>query len=184
MRIRSTTSLVVLLFGLPCCKGSSDRPPDATEGCATDENAEAFTDYLASGRVMSDAARAPRWLEPAPGSTLAAAMPATLRWQPSPTDAGRPNGTASCPDRCPTCRLSPEHLPPVSGNVFELRFSAGGAEVYRVMTSLQSFTPDAAVWATWAGQGLTVDLVGAALLRNEVAAGPFRTETLRFSVRN
>ena len=55
-------------------------------------------------------------------------------------------------------------------------------EVYRVVTTLQSFTARPAVWAGWAGKEITADLVGAALLRNEVASGPFRAEPLRFRV--
>lgn len=172
--------LVLLPALFACSKTPAGRPPDALEGCATDENSATFDDYAA--RVTLDAGRAPRWLEPSPGAALPAAAPAVLRWQPTPTDAGRPNGTASCPDRCPTCRLAPEHLPPVSGNAYDLHVLAGGVEVYRVVTTLQSFTAQASVWSDWAGRDLAVDIVGTALLRNEVAEGPFRTEALRFRV--
>lgn len=176
--IRRAALLLPLLLG--ACKGAAGREPDAYEGCGTDENAATFDDYGA--RTAADALQAPRLLEPAAAAALPAAAPATIRWQPSPADAGRPNGNASCPDICPTCRLQPEHLPPVSGNVYDLRIRADGVEVYRVVTTLQSFTARPAVWAGWAGKEITADLVGAALLRNEVASGPFRAEPLRFRV--
>ena len=175
------TICLALLFALPACSSPAGRPPDAFEGCATDENSATFDDYGA--RTTLDAQRAPRWLEPAPAAMLPAATVTALRWQPTPTDAGRPSGNASCPERCPTCRLQPEHLPPVSGNVYDLHVYAAGVEIYRVVTTLQSFTAEAGVWASWAGKDLSVDIVGTALLRNEVQGGPYRTEALRFSVK-
>jgi hypothetical protein len=175
--MRMNPLLAAPLLCLMACSGANTRDPDIYEGCSTDENRSLFDDYETTGRVKIEPAQAPQWSSPMDGASLPRSQPPTFAWQPTPGDAGRPSGTASCM-QCAACgtllSLEPQHLPPVSGNAYDLLFKADGVEVYRVVTTLQTFTPRAEVWSAWAGKLVTVDLVGAALLRNEIQRGPYR----------
>src|SRR5439155_24081445 len=115
----------------------------------------------------------------------------TFTWQPTPTVAGRANGTASCLDNCTLCggmhpcSLCGQHLPPTTGDEYDLQFTVDGAVAYRVLTTLQSFTPPEALWATWGGKTVSLNAVRILFEVNRVQEGPFQpTKPISFSVVN
>jgi hypothetical protein len=177
----SLLPLPLLLLAAAC--HSHDDGGALYEGCATDENRVTIDDYEGSGRIREDAGRGPLFTAPAPGAALPAAAPPTFAWQPSPADPGRASGNASCP-QCPDCSFSAQHLPAVSGYTFDLRIlkKAGGAPVYRVLTTKQRCTPPASLWQGLAGEELQVELIRVSLLRNDVVDGPYRAPRLTVRV--
>ena len=169
--------LPLLAIALAACGGSSSpappRPPDEYDsdtamGCATDENATDFDNRETSGQFTVDDAQAPRFTLPMAGDTLALAPVPTFAWQPTPSLPGRAHGDASC-EECPIC-----HLPPVSGDVYDLQFTVDGAVAWRIVYSAQQWTPKDVPWKAWAGK--TVSLVAYRMLlkANDVQQGPFR----------
>ena len=93
-----------------------------------------------------------------------------------------------CNQCCPqfnTGSLSTLHLPPISGDVYDLQFSVDGAEVWRVITTLQEWGPSDAVWAGWKGKTVSVRIWRMSVLTNDVKAGPFVAMTpFTFAVGN
>ena len=154
------------------------------EGCATDENWVTFDDYIRTDRLSTAPQTAPQWLEPAESAALDVASAPTFRFQPSATIEGSPNGDAVCPQFSPSSRsgISPQHLPAVSGTVFDVLFTLEDGPAYRVITTRQSVRLRPSLWKSWAGHRVTVTLNSARLLRNEVMAGPYRAPLLVFDI--
>jgi hypothetical protein len=65
------------------------------------------------------------------------------------------------------------HLPPISGNAYDLQFTVGGNVVWRVVTTLQEWGPTDATWAAWKGKTVSLKIWRMNLLRNDVKNGPF-----------
>lgn len=175
--------LCLLSSTLIGCSGSGGSAP-TFEGCASDENWRTFDDYIDTERVQNAAANVPKWLGPT-GSSASAGSPPTFSWQPTATNAGTPNGNASCEKFTAQSLkpgLSPLHEPPVSGTVYDVHFTVAGAEVYRVLTTRQTTTPPASSWLGLSGKTVEVTLYSAQLLRNDVAQGPFRATPLTLSI--
>lgn len=178
--------LVGLLSLAGACHGVTTLEP-VYDGCATDENWRTLDDYVSGEfvRIKLDAGSVPQWLQPlGSGAVSAAAMPG-FSWRPSLADAGQPNGTVTCEQYKPTRRgTGPLHLPAVSGNLYDLHFSVGGKDLYRVMTTRQQAAVPREVWATWVGKSVRVDLYRAQLLLNDVAdgGGPFQAQALTLTV--
>lgn len=184
-----TLSFVAPLALVACHSHTGIEP--VYEGCATDENWETFDDYESTNRVKTDANAGPKWLEPlATGAELsvASSMSPTWRWQPSASETGTDKGNVSCAGFTATSlkttsqRLSPLHQPPISGTVFDVQFLVEGAVVYRVLTTKQTVTVPQATWAGWTGKHLSVDLVSAKLLQNDVVEGPYRAPLQKVQV--
>lgn len=164
--------------------GSTLREPDGYQGCATDENWQTFDGRELSGQLTLDDALAPRFTNLADGMALAASVKPTLAWQLSSTQAGKPTGDASCPALCPSCGpLATEHLPAVTGDVYDLQFSVAGSLDYRVLTTLQTFTPDDVTWGRWRGHAITLRPTRMTLKDNDITDGPYQpSKTIAFTV--
>jgi hypothetical protein len=170
---------------------AAPRDPDAYQGCGTDENWRSFNDQELAHLVKVDDTQATLFTTPAaPGMSFPSATKPTFAWQPSRALAGRMNGDASCPNNCslcptipPACNLCGEHLPATSGDTYDLQFSVDGAVDYRLISTLQFFTPPDAVWSAWQGKTVTLSTVRIFFQVNDVAEGPFAaSQPLTFSV--
>jgi hypothetical protein len=174
-------ALVVALALVGACSSPNIlREPDEFVGCATDENWRTFDDQQHNA-VVADAT-APAVTQP----NLTAPVPAksVFKWNQDPNDPGMDTGDVphdgpGCNNCCPEYNigaLTTAHLPPISGNVYDLQFSSGDKVVYRVMTTLQEWTAPDAVWASWKGQSLSLRIYRMQLLSNDLrpgVGGPF-----------
>jgi hypothetical protein len=185
-----TYLLAALLMSTIGCGGSAgNREPDEYTGCGSDETWRTFEDqeHLAT---TADAT-APSVTSPAAGATVPFADKVKLTWQQDPNDPGQADGNVpymgpGCNQCCPqfnTGSLSTLHLPPISGDVYDLQFTIDGSEVWRVITSLQEWGPSDALWAGWKGKTVSLRIWRMSVLTNDVKAGPFvATTPFTFSV--
>ena len=172
------------------CGGSGgNREPDEYTGCGSDENWRAFEDQEPTATVSDT--MSPLVTMPAANATVAFADKVKLTWQQDANDPGAPDGDVpymgpGCNQCCPqfnTGALSTLHLPPISGDVYDLQFSIGGSEVWRVITTLQEWGPTDAVWSSWKGKTVTLKIWRMSVLTNDVKAGPYvATAPFVFSV--
>jgi hypothetical protein len=167
---------------LAACGGKTAlREPDEYTGCGTDENWIAFDDQEPHATIGD--AMAPQITAPAANATVAFAQKPTITWAQDPNDPGMTTGDVihtgpGCTDCCPQWNggaLSVMHLPPISGNAYDLQFSVGGNVVWRVVTTLQEWAPTDATWASWKGKKVSLQIWRMNLLRNDVTptGGPF-----------
>jgi hypothetical protein len=185
-----TIACLALLVAAAGCGGSTgSREPDEYTGCGTDEHWRAFDDQEPS--ATKDDAQAPVVMMPAAGATVALADKVKLTWQQDANDVGAPDGDVpymgpGCTDCCPqfnTGSLSTLHLPPISGNAYDLHFTVDGKVAWRVVTTLQEWGPSDALWASWKGKTVSVAIWRMELLRNDVKGGPFvATQPFTFTV--
>jgi hypothetical protein len=182
--------LLVLVLLAGCGPSNSLREPDELDatlnpptGCGSDENWRTFDERELGNQVTVDDTQAPWFTQPMDGMSFPQSPPPTLAWQPTMTLPGKPLGDATCSE-CPQCgALTAAHLPPVSGDVYDLQFSVGGAVVYRIIYTSQSWTPPAALWAGWTSKTVTLKAFRMQLKVNDVQAGPFTaTKPLTFRV--
>ena len=171
---------LVLALSVVSCSKSGDVEP-TYEGCATDEHKQTFDDYESTDLVKTSAQASPKWLQPIPGPAaedFPSNTPVKFSWQPTASNPGSTQGNISCSGAGPTAfrgALRPQHETPVSGLVYDIKFSIGDHVSYRVITSRQTTSVPADIWADWAGQSIAVDLVSAQLLSNELSEGPYRS---------
>jgi hypothetical protein len=116
-----------------------------------------------------------------------------VTWSQDPADTGMPTGDVihdgpMCNDCCPQWNggaLATLHLPPISGDAYDLQFSVGGSIAWRVITTLQEWTPPDGTWASWKGKTVSLRIWRMNLLRNDVKMGPYvATQPFQFSVGN
>lgn len=184
----SSLQLGVWLSALLCACGGTKTLEPLYEGCSTDENWQTIDDYRLSGRIKSDAALAPQWLAPPPQAApvvVPAATALSLRWAASVAVPGTDAGDVTCaaallPGGINTL-LAP-HQPPISGSVYDLQLKQAGVVTYRVLTTRQVTVIPAATLAGLAGQDISVDMVGAKLLNNDVVQGPYQAASLTLRV--
>jgi hypothetical protein len=182
--MKTIVTLVLAALAAGCQATPPQREPDEYDGCATDENWRTFDDKETTHQVTVDDSQAPSYSTPAGnGMSFPSSAPATFAWNLTPTLPGKPTGDATC-TRCPSCGpLLPSHLPPVSGDVFDLQFSTGGTVVYRVITTLQTWAASTAVLSGWSGKQISLATVRVTLSVNDVTEGPFEASSpLTFSV--
>lgn len=174
------------------CGNSGPREPDEYTGCGSDENWRTFDDQEKSSPVIGDAT-APNVTMPSSGAMIASAQKPKLTWQQDPNDVGAPDGDvpymgAGCNNCCPQFNLGALqtlHLPPISGDVYDLQFTVGGKLAWRVVTTLQEWTPRDTTWASWRGKSVSLKLWRMSLLRNDVKQGPYTaTQPFTFTVGN
>jgi hypothetical protein len=178
-------TFILLLACAGCGHSGAGLEPEYA-GCATDENWPTLDDSEKNA-IVGDAT-APAITAPASGATLPFATRPTFTWKRSPTDNGAPDGnvphpakppyaaTPGCTDCCPnfeTGGLSTMHLPPISGDVFDLQFSAGSDVIHRVLSTLQEWRPTDATWSLMRGKSLTLKIYRLGVLRNDPREGPF-----------
>jgi hypothetical protein len=193
MKILSLALLMVLGSVAGCSGGGSsgNREPDEYTGCGSDENWRTFEDQEKTATVSDQSG--PFVTSPSAGASVPSSTKVKLTWQQDPNDPGQPDGDVpymgpGCNQCCPqfnTGSLSTLHLPPISGDVYDLQFSIGATEVWRVVTTLQEWGPSDALWATWTGKTVSLKMWRMAVLTNDVKSGPFvATQPFTFSVTN
>lgn len=177
--------LGLLLLLLTAC-GEPAAPPSpepSYEGCATDENWLAFDQRLGSLAAVAPPPVAPIFLAPTSGVTLMAGEPALFRFAVSVQDSTPEGGDASCPQYQPrVVGIRPQHLPAVTGTVFDLRFLRGAEPIYRVMTTRRFASLPSARWQALAGSRLRVSLSYARMQKNAIIAGPYEAEPLELLI--
>ncbi len=174
-----TIALVSLLAVAGCGGAPGPREPDEYTGCASDENWRTFDDQEPTATVAD--ATAPLLTSPSAGATVPASPQPRLTWQPDPTDVGAPAGDvpytgAGCTDCCPQFNpgaLQTLHLPPISGDAYDLQFTVDGKIAWRVVTTLQEWAPPDGLWGAWKGKTVSLRLYRMTLLRNDVKQGPY-----------
>jgi hypothetical protein len=193
LRLARFASLAVVLSAAACDNhAGAGREPDEYTGCASDEQWRLFDDE--DKHAVADAAQAPALTAPTSTALAAGGPPPVFSW--SRAGAGDPgmslgdvpheNGPG-CDNCCPQWNggaLGPLHLPPISGTIYDLKFSVDGKVVWRVLSTLQQYKPTAAAWrAITAGSSVELSIVRLAVLRNDPREGPFVAPApARFSV--
>ena len=173
----------ILLAG--CGGGNTGREPDEYQGCGTDETWRTFEDQEPLGTTGD--AQAPLMTMPAAGAMVPSSSQLVLKWQPDPNDVGAPDGDVphdanSCPEYN-TGSLQTLHLPPISGDAYDLQFTVDGKVAWRVITTLQEWGAPDATLAGWKGKTVSLKMWRMSVLRNDVKEGPFvGTAPFSFSV--
>ncbi|HZS38342.1 MAG TPA: hypothetical protein VFF06_16010 [Polyangia bacterium] len=188
-------ALLILVAAAGCGGSSTLREPDEYVGCGSDEHWRTFDDREKAGQVMVSATQGP--IVTAPTGTVPFSMRPRATWQRGQNDPGMPAGDVpylngpGCNMCCPefnTGGLGTLHLPPISGDVYDLQFSIGGSIVWRVITTLQEWAPPtmpADPWPSWRGQLVTIKLIKMDVEANDPKAGPFVSPTpFTFTVGN
>jgi hypothetical protein len=180
----------ILLLLLACSPATPLREPDEYTGCGTDENWRTFDDQEHNA-VVADAT-GPALTQP--DISMAVSGNPVFMWNQDPNDPGMTLGDVpytgpGCNQCCPewnTGALGTAHLPPISGNAYDLQFSSGGSVVYRVVTTLQEWKAPANVWSGWRGKSFSLRIFRMSLMSNDVrpgVGGPFvATHGFAFSV--
>ena len=179
--------LVVTLAGVAACGVTpvKTREPDQYDGCGSDESWPTFDTQ--EGAAMIDDTRAPLLLLPTAGATLPSAQSPRVAWQVTPSDAGHDFGDATC-EQCSLCGTSSapigeDHLPPITGDAYDLQFSINGTVVWRVITTLQVWTPPDGQWSSWRGKTISLRAWRMPLADNAPSPGAFTASApLVFSV--
>jgi hypothetical protein len=177
----------LLVAGCHDHASGTGREPDEFTGCGTDENWRTFSDQEPTSTVAD--ATAPLITAPMAGATVPAATPVKITWQQDPNNVGAPEGDVDhSPSACPqynTGALSTLHLPPISGSAYDLQFTVDGQVAWRVITTLQEWGPTAALWSSWKGKTVSLQIWRMELLRNDVKQGPYvATTPFTFTVGN
>lgn len=183
-------ALSVLLLCASGCGGSSaTREPDEYTGCAGDEQWRTFDDQEPMAMVSDS--QGPAVTMPAANAMVPFAMKPLFAWTQSSINPGGAMGDVPHDTTCPeynTGAIATLHLPPISGNVYDLQFSSGGQIFYRVVTSLQEWLPPDVsnnsmikAWSAFRGKKVTLKIWRMTLLRNDLVpgtpSGPFITST-------
>jgi hypothetical protein len=168
-----------------CGGTTAGREPDEYTGCGSDETWRTFEDQERTG--MADDTQAPLVTAPAAGATVPSSSQLKLTWQQDPNDVGAPDGDVphdanSCPEYN-TGSLSTLHLPPISGDAYDLQFTVDGKVAWRVITTLQEWGAPDATLAGWKGKTVSLKLWRMSVLRNDLKQGPYVQATpFTFSV--
>lgn len=145
------------------------REPDEYVGCAADEHWPSFDD---ASDDVSDS-DAPQLTAPSSTAAVALVPVPDFTWRASAGIAGTTAGDIPMDCAQWNTGFSTLHLPPVSGTVYDLQVSIAGKLEHRVITSLQRWTPQASLWASWAGKSLSIRLRRMTLLENDRKEGPY-----------
>jgi hypothetical protein len=172
--------LIASLLLVGCGNGATHVEPNEYTGCGTDEHWMTFDDNEALATVGSP--MAPTLTQPVSGATVPSTPKVILQWNQDPNDPGMSDGDVAhvtgpgCNDCCPQYNigaLTALHEPAVSGDIYDLQFSIGGSIVWRVVTTLQEWTPTDTVWAQWKGKTVSVKIYRMTVLVNQLKQGPF-----------
>jgi hypothetical protein len=186
--MRSFTFL--MLCALAGCGGGTVLPePNEYVGCGSDEHWRTFDDRELAGQVQTSATLGPVFTAPAAGATVLFAMRPTVAWMRGQNDPGAPAGDVpymngpGCNMCCPEFNiggLSTLHLPPISGDVYDLQFSVGGKIVWRTITTLQEWAPpmnppmnQVDPWPSWRGKTVSLKIIRMDVEANDPKAGPY-----------
>jgi hypothetical protein len=188
-------TLLLSTLLLAACSGKTTalREPDEYVGCASDEHWRTFDDQEPHATVAD--ATGPAFTAPTAGATLPSATKPIFVWNQDPNDPGMvplgdvPHSGPGCNSCCPewnTGALTVMHLPPISGDVYDLQVTTDGSVSHRVITTLQEWTPTDDVWSSWKGKTVSLKIYRMTLINNDVrpgAGGPFvATRPFTFTV--
>ncbi|HZS40265.1 MAG TPA: hypothetical protein VFF06_25715 [Polyangia bacterium] len=192
MRRAPLAVAIALGLALAGCGGGAGKLQPEYTGCGSDEQWMTFDAHEPNATV--DDSQAPVITAPDLSQPLAFAQKPIFRWSQDPSSVGKPDGDViyldgpGCMGCCPeftSGALTTLHLPPISGNEYDLQFFMGGTMVHRLITTLQEWTPTDADWAKWRGQSLTVKMYRETVLTNDLKAGPYTSsKPFAFSVGN
>jgi hypothetical protein len=176
-----TTRLIWLCVLLGGCGGASHRQADESTGCAVDEQYNVFEDGEA--HVIVDDTNAPQMTQPLNGATVPSSPKVIVQWNQKVNNPGAPDGDVAHVDGVNGCNMCCEqfnigalktlHEPPESGDIYDLHFTVGGSYVWRVITTLQEWTPPDDLWARWKGQKVSIQIYRMAILLNDPKEGPY-----------
>jgi hypothetical protein len=184
------TLLLVLVAG--CGGGVTHRAADEYTGCGGDEQYRLLEDAEPTATV--DDTQAPQLTQPADGSSVSGSTKPIVKWNQDPNDPGKPDGDVpyidgpGCNACCPQFSmggLTTLHLPPESGDIYDLHFTVDGNYLWRLVTTLQEWTPTDALWPQLKGHKVSVQIWRMAILTNDPKDGPFvATQPFTFTVGN
>jgi hypothetical protein len=176
-----------------CGGAAAHRAADEYTGCGGDEQYRLLEDAEdAAPNLQPDLVNAPQMTQPSDGATIAFADKAIVQWNQSPTSAGAPtgdvpymDGTANCDACCPQFNsgaLTTLHLPVQTGDIYDLHVSVDGAYVWRIITTLQEWTPPDAQWADWKGHTVSIDFYRMTISANIQQFGPYLSRSYGFKI--
>ena len=177
---RARVMLLALVVVAGCGGGITHRAADEYTGCGGDEQYRLLED--AESTAIIDDTQAPQLTQPANGASVSAAGKAIVKWNQDANDPGQPDGDVpyidgpGCMGCCPqftSGALTTLHLPPESGNIYDLHFTVAGSYVWRLVTTLQEWTPTDALWAQMKGHEISLQIWRMAILTNNPKQGPF-----------
>jgi hypothetical protein len=180
MSIKLAFGVCALLLAGGCGGSPSHREPDEYTGCGSDEQWMTFDDNEAMATVSS--AMGPALTSPAAGATVPSSTKPILTWDQDPNDPGMSTGDVvyvdgpGCMGCCPQFNpgaLTALHLPPISGNEYDLQFTVGGDYLWRTVTTLQEWTPTDALWAQMKGKSVSLKIYRLTVLVNQLKQGPY-----------
>jgi hypothetical protein len=159
-------------FAITGCHAAPARLDPEYTGCGTDELLQIFDEQEARA-IFSDT-MAPVVLQPTAGATVAYSPKTIMRWEQTTTSTGQDTGDvdSSC-EQWTLGAIRPLHLPPVSGDAYDLQFTVDSRIDHRVITTLQEWAAPDEVWARWRGKSVSVKIYRAVVQTNDVRQGPF-----------
>ncbi len=169
--------MTLLLAG---CGGAPKAITPELTGCGSDEQWVTFDDKEPTATVSD--AQAPQFTAPNLSTTVAFSPKPIFSWNQDAADPGKSDGDViymdgpGCMGCCPEFNigsLAGLHLPAISGDEYDLQFFDGGTLTYRLITTLQEWTPPDDVWTSWKGKTLTIKIYRMAVITNDVKSGPF-----------
>lgn len=182
--------LVLLVAG--CGGGPSHRAADEYTGCGGDEQYRLLEDGESTSVV--DDTQAPQMTQPANGASVSGSVKPIVKWNQYANSPGQPDGDVpyidgpGCMACCPQFSmggLTSLHLPPESGDIYDVHFTVDGNYLWRVVTTLQEWTPTDALWSQLKGHKVSLQIWRMAILTNNAKAGPFTaTQPFSFTVGN
>jgi hypothetical protein len=183
--------LVVFVAG--CGGGVTHRTPDEYTGCGGDEQFRLLEDGEPTATV--DDTKAPQLTQPADGASVSGSVKPILKWNQDANDPGQPDGdvpymdgVGGCNACCPQFSmggLTTLHLPVESGNIYDVHFTVDGNYLWRLVTTLQEWTPTDALWPQLKGHKVSLQIWRMAILANSPKEGPYvATQPFTFTVGN
>ena len=184
-------AVLSLLVVAGCGGGVTHRPADEYTGCGGDEQYLLLEDGEPTSTV--DDTKAPQMTEPANGGSVPFSPKVIVQWNQDANDPGQVDGDVpymdgvnGCNACCPQFTigsLTTLHLPAESGDIYDLHFTVDGNYVWRLVTTLQEWTPGDDLWAKWKGHKVSIQIWRMAILTNNPKEGPYiSTAPYTFSV--
>ncbi len=180
--------LLVLVAG--CGGGVTHRAADEYTGCGGDEQYRLLEDAEPTATV--DDTQAPQLTQPADGASISGSTKPIVTWNQDPNDPGKPDGDVpyldgpGCTACCPQFTiggLTTLHLPPESGNIYDLHFTVDGNYIWRLITTLQEWTPTDGLWPQLKGHKVSVQIWRMEIITDSPKNGPFTaTRPFTFNV--
>jgi hypothetical protein len=177
-----TRLLIGFLFvAAGCTNSATHRQMDEHTGCGEDEQYRLLEDGEVAAVI--DDAQAPQMTAPANGASVPFSPPVIVTWNKNAADPGMPDGDVpykdgvnGCNGCCPQFNpgsLTILHLPPESGDIYDVQFTVDGSYVWRLVTTLQEWTPNPDLWAKWKGKRVSLKIYRMSILENNPKSGPF-----------